>query len=91
MTAKLDPQAKKYSIPRNKLIPDARLMEILTSDPHWKTADGKTDGAPQPLYRTTDPMLPKSAMLKSGKLFPFKLGAIYVFDESQTEAGLPIG
>ncbi len=77
---------EKYAVPRNNGIEETSLAEVLASDPLAKDKDGTIEGSRMPLFDGGGAPNPKSALLRPGLMFSFKLGWLYVFDERQTEA-----
>jgi hypothetical protein len=77
---------KKYSIPRNSLIPEQSVLDVLMSEPLLKTRDGKVEGFAMPLFRAGSDAGAQFSMQKRGVLYYFKYGHIYVYDEGKTAA-----
>ena len=78
---------QKYSIPRNSLIPEPSVLDILASGTMLKTRDGKADGVAIPLFRATADAGSQFSMQNRGMLYYFKRGQLYVYDAAKTVPG----
>jgi hypothetical protein len=86
MRAAIARTEKKYSTPRNSVIPDQSLLDILASGSLLRSRDGKVEGAAMPLFHARGEAGSQFSMQKPGVLYYFKYGHIYVYDEARTAA-----
>jgi hypothetical protein len=70
----------KYTIPRNRQIPDLTFAEVLGSGALAKDKARSPEGDAVFAYRGNNPRLPKSDFISFGKVFPFKFGLIFIPD-----------
>ncbi len=77
---------QKYSIPRNPLMPEPSVLDILFSGTVIKTPDGNAAPIAVPLFRATGEAGSQFSMQQRGVLYYFKHGLIYVYDAAQTVA-----
>jgi hypothetical protein len=68
----------KYVMPRNPMIPEMSLHEIVSSEPLMRNANGQVVGDPVPVYRGNSPKLSITSMYSPGTMYLFKLGWLYV-------------
>lgn len=81
---------KKYSVPRNSLIPDQSLRSILLSDPLFKSGTGTVEASPMSLFHAAGDAGSKLKLQKRGVTYFFKHGTIYVYDEAKQVAAYAI-
>lgn len=86
MSAAVARTEQKYSIPRNPVIPEPSVLDILLSGTLLKSPDGKAAGTAMPLFRASGEAGSTFAMQKRGAIYYFKHGQLYVYDEAKTAA-----
>ncbi|MEO7041432.1 MAG: hypothetical protein ABI035_04150, partial [Gemmatimonadaceae bacterium] len=77
---------KKYSIPRNAIIPEQSALDVLISGSLMKSRDGSVEGYAMPLFRAGSEAGVQFSMQKRGVMYYFKYGHVYVYDQAKTDA-----
>jgi hypothetical protein len=76
----------KYSIPRNRLIPEPSVLDVLASGSLFKSREGKVEGYAMPLFQASGEPSSQFAMQSRGIIYYFKHGQVYIYDEAKTIA-----